>query len=275
MTDKPRPLNLATPPGKDLDVMDIRRFLPAFANTPRRAAVSTALIAGIAAGPLAGHAGTHTARPTANPVIAAVTGANTAQPAAVPANSVADRKNEAANRSANRAANGKTTPAPSQSAQASQSPAPPPPTQAQTMPNGVPGDQSWVSLDNSQNLNARAVIKATKELNLPPRAAVIALATSLQETKLVNYGDLGDMNDHDSLGLFQQRPSTGWGAPDQLVNPDYATKAFLGALVQVPGWQTIALTDAAQTVQVSAFGDRYAQWELEAADIVHDAWNLV
>jgi hypothetical protein len=278
MTDKPGPLNLATPPGKDLDVMDIRRFLPAFANTPRRAAVSTALIAGIAAGPLAGHASAHTASPTANPVIAAVTGAS-AQPAAVPATSVEDRKNEAANRSANRAANGKTSPAPSQSAQASQSPAPPPPppapTQDQTMPNGVPGDQTWVSLDNSQNLNARAVIKATKELNLPPRAAVIALATSLQETKLVNYGDLGDMNDHDSLGLFQQRPSTGWGAPEQLVNPDYSTKAFLNALVQVPGWQTLPLTDAAQTVQVSAFGDRYAQWEVEAADIVHDAWNLV
>jgi hypothetical protein len=265
--------------------MTIRRFLPAFANTPRRAAVSTALIAGIAAGPLAGHAAAHTARPTANPVVAAVTGAGTVQPAEVPVANRQDRRSQAANRSADRAANGKTTnTSPSQSSSPSKvsaapapppPPAPPAPTQDQTMPNGVPGDQTWVSLNNDQNLNARAVIKATKEMNLPPRAAVIALATSLQETKLVNYGDLGNLNDHDSLGLFQQRPSTGWGSPDQLVNPDYATKAFLGALVQVPGWQSIALTDAAQTVQVSAFGDRYAQWELEAADIVHDAWNLV
>jgi len=121
--------------------------------------------------------------------------------------------------------------------------------------------------------NARAIIHATKELNLPPRAAVIAVATSLQETKLRNYGPLGDLNDHDSLGLFQQRPSTGWGTPDQLVNADYETKAFLGALVQVPGWQTMPLTDAAQTVQVSAFGDRYAQWEQQAADIVRDNFN--
>ena len=249
--------------------MDIRRFLPAFANTPRRAAVSTALIAGIAAGPLAGHAGSHTARPTANPVVAAVTGAGTAQPAGA-GKTIEDRKSQAANRSANRAANGKTTGTTPSQAPATPAPPPPPPapTPDQTLPNGVPGDQSWVSLDNDQNLNARAVIKATKELNLPPRAAVIALATSLQETKLVNYGDLGDLNDHDSLGLFQQRPSTGWGAPDQLVNPDYATKAFLGGLKNVNGWQSMPLTDAAQAVQVSAFGDRYAQWEKQAADLV-------
>jgi hypothetical protein len=253
--------------------MTIRRFLPAFASTPRRAAVSTALIAGLAAGPLAGHGASHAARPTANPVVAAVTGTTAPKPAeAQVATAVSDRKSQAANRSANRAPDGKTTSAAPASPTAP--PPPPAPSQDQTMPNGVPGDQSWVGLDNDQNLNARAVIKATKELNLPPRAAVIALATSLQETKLVNYGDLGDLNDHDSLGLFQQRPSTGWGSPDQLVNPDYATKAFLGALTQVPGWQTMPLTDAAQTVQVSAFGDRYAQWEVEAADIVHDAWNL-
>ncbi len=256
-------------------MISIRRFLPACANTPRRAAVSTALIAGLAAGPLAGHAATHTASPTANPVVAAMTGTTAPKADGTQiGNTMEDRKREVSNRSANRAPDGKTSAAPSQSASPTTPPPPPAPSQDQTMPNGVPGDQSWVSLDNDQNLNARAVIKATKEMNLPPRAAVIALATSLQETKLVNYGDLGDLTDHDSLGLFQQRPSTGWGAPDQLVNPDYATKAFLGALTRVPGWQSMPLTDAAQTVQVSAFGDRYAQWEVEAADIVHDAWNL-
>ena len=102
---------------------------------------------------------------------------------------------------------------------------------------------------------------------------MIAVATSLQESKLHNLGDLGDTNDHDSLGLFQQRPSTGWGTPEQITNPDYATKSFLRGLVQVGGWQSMALTDAAQTVQVSAFGQAYAQWEHLAADIVRDNYN--
>ena len=142
------------------------------------------------------------------------------------------------------------------------------PSQTQLMPEGVPGGQSQIALDGAQRDNAKAIVKATQEMKLPPRAAVIAVATSMQETKLNNYGDLGTANDHDSLGLFQQRPSSGWGAPDQLTNPDYATKAFLNALTNVDGWQTMPLTDAAQAVQVSAFGDRYAQWEKQAADLV-------
>jgi hypothetical protein len=105
-------------------------------------------------------------------------------------------------------------------------------------------------------------------MHLPPRAAVIAVATSMQETKLTNYGNLGETNDHDSLGLFQQRPSSGWGTPDQLQDPNYAATAFLKSLTQVPNWDKIPLTDAAQAVQVSAFGDRYAQWEKQASDLV-------
>jgi hypothetical protein len=147
------------------------------------------------------------------------------------------------------------------------------PSQADLKPNGVPTGQSSIALSADQVNNARAIIKAAKAMNLPPRAAVIAVATSLQETKLTNLGDLGGANDHDSLGLFQQRPSTGWGTPDQLANPDYSAKAFLGALVQIPGWQTMPLTDAAQAVQVSAFGGAYAQWEQQAASLVHDNWN--
>jgi hypothetical protein len=257
-------------------MITMRRFLPAIANTPRRAAISSALIAGIAAGPLAGHASNHTATPTANPVVAAFTGASApAQSAAeAPAEKAGDRVKTGAAKPASRSTDRQQPANASTGSSAPAAPAPPPqPSQSDLMPNGVPGDQSFITLDTDNMNNARAIIHATKELNLPPRAAVIAVATSLQETKLRNYGPLGDLNDHDSLGLFQQRPSTGWGTPDQLVNADYETKAFLGALIQVPGWQTMPLTDAAQTVQVSAFGDRYAQWEQQAADIVRDNFN--
>ncbi|MFC0031740.1 hypothetical protein ACFFMM_19650, partial [Micromonospora chaiyaphumensis] len=107
----------------------------------------------------------------------------------------------------------------------------------------------------------------------PERAAVISIATSLQESKLENLGHLGDKNDHDSLGLFQQRPSSGWGTPEQITDPEYSTLAFLKGLKQVDGWQDMPLTEAAQTVQVSAYPDAYAQWEQQATDIVAHNWN--
>ena len=135
-------------------------------------------------------------------------------------------------------------------------------------PVAVTADQQTFTPTGEQLRNAKAIVDAGKALNLPPRAWEIAVATSLQETGLKNIGDLGDANDHDSLGLFQQRPSSGWGTPDQLTDPTYASTAFYKALVQVPGWDHMALTDAAQAVQVSAFGDRYAQWEKQAADLV-------
>ena len=90
----------------------------------------------------------------------------------------------------------------------------------------------------------------------------------MQETHLKNYGNLGNHNDHDSLGLFQQRPSAGWGSPSEIVNPDYAATKFYKALVHVQNWNKLPLTVAAQKVQVSAFGDRYAQWESQAANLV-------
>ncbi|RAO36922.1 hypothetical protein ONO86_04557 [Micromonospora noduli] len=119
----------------------------------------------------------------------------------------------------------------------------------------------------------KAIIAATNKAGLPYRSAVISIATSLQESKLENLGHLGDMNDHDSLGLFQQRPSSGWGTPEQITNPEYSTTAFLKGLKQVDGWQDMPLTDAAQTVQVSAYPDAYAQWEQQAADLVGQYWN--
>jgi hypothetical protein len=147
------------------------------------------------------------------------------------------------------------------------------PTHAQLSPLPVTAQQSHIPLSGEQQHNAQQIVAAAKKMGLPPRAAVIAVATSMQETKLHNLGDLGATNDHDSLGLFQQRPSSGWGTPQQITDPQHATTSFLTGLQQVDGWQQMPLTDAAQKVQVSAFGDRYAQWETQAADIVGHAYT--
>ncbi|QGL47598.1 hypothetical protein GCE86_11495 [Micromonospora terminaliae] len=147
------------------------------------------------------------------------------------------------------------------------------PDAGKLIPHGVQGVQSRIDLSDEQVGNAKAIIAATKKAGLPERAAVISIATSLQESKLENLGHLGDANDHDSLGLFQQRPSSGWGSPEQITDPEYSTLAFLKGLKQVDGWQDMPLTEAAQTVQVSAYPDAYAQWEQQAADIVGQYWN--
>src|SRR5262249_15352840 len=96
-----------------------------------------------------------------------------------------------------------------------------------------------------------------KRLALPDHAVTIALATALQESQLHNlsYGD------RDSLGLFQQRPSQGWGSAAQVMQPDYAAGAFFTALERVQGWQTMSVTAAAQAVQHSDAPDAYATWE--------------
>ncbi|MDZ5494647.1 hypothetical protein, partial [Micromonospora sicca] len=91
--------------------------------------------------------------------------------------------------------------------------------EAKLIPHGVQGAQSKITLNDEQTANAKAIIAATKKAGLPERAAVISIATSLQESKLENLGHLGDRNDHDSLGLFQQRPSSGWGTPEQITDP--------------------------------------------------------
>ncbi|MEU8297874.1 hypothetical protein AB0C04_11370 [Micromonospora sp. NPDC048909] len=144
---------------------------------------------------------------------------------------------------------------------------------AKLIPHGVQGSQSHIDLNDEQTQNVKAIIAATKKSGLDERAAVISIATSLQESKLENLGHLGDMNDHDSLGLFQQRPSSGWGTPEQITDPEYSTMAFQKGLKQVDGWQDMPLTEAAQTVQVSAYPDAYAQWEQQAADLVAQYWN--
>ncbi|MER6753781.1 hypothetical protein ABT235_06330 [Micromonospora echinofusca] len=141
------------------------------------------------------------------------------------------------------------------------------------VPHGVQGAQSHIDLSDEQVENVKAIIAATKKAGMDERAAVVSIATALQESKLENLGHLGDRNDHDSQGLFQQRPSSGWGTVEQITDPEYSTTAFLKGLKQVDGWQDMPLTKAAQTVQVSAYPDHYAQWEQQAADLVAEHWN--
>ncbi|MCL7459859.1 hypothetical protein M8I35_22025 [Micromonospora sp. MSM11] len=147
------------------------------------------------------------------------------------------------------------------------------PDMAKLVPHGVQGAQSHIDLSDEQVGNVKAIIAATKKAGMDERAAVVSIATALQESKLENLGHLGDRNDHDSQGLFQQRPSSGWGTVEQITDPEYSTTAFLKGLKQVDGWQDMPLTKAAQTVQVSAYPDHYAQWEQQAADLVAEHWN--
>ena len=95
---------------------------------------------------------------------------------------------------------------------------------------------------------------------MPARAATIALATAYQESDLRNL----EYGDRDSLGLFQQRPSQGWGTPDQILDPYYATNAFYDALAQVDGYESMPITEAAQEVQRSGFPEAYADHEQDA-----------
>jgi hypothetical protein len=147
------------------------------------------------------------------------------------------------------------------------------PSMDKLVPHGTQGAQSHLGVGGEERDNAKAITDTAKKLGLGERGAVIAVATSMQEAKLQNLGHLGDMNDHDSLGLFQQRPSSGWGTPEQITDPTHATTAFLDSLKQIDGWQDMPLTDAAQKVQVSAYPQAYAQWEDQAAHIVQDVWT--
>ncbi|PZG22440.1 hypothetical protein C1I95_05450 [Micromonospora craterilacus] len=147
------------------------------------------------------------------------------------------------------------------------------PDTSKLIPNGVQGAQSRIDLNGEQTANVKAIIAATKKTGMDERAAVVSIATALQESKLENLGHLGDRNDHDSQGLFQQRPSSGWGTVEQITDPEYSTTAFLKGLKQVDGWKDMPLTAAAQKVQVSAYPDHYAQWEQQAADLVAQHWT--
>jgi hypothetical protein len=121
-----------------------------------------------------------------------------------------------------------------------------------------------VSLAVEQMANAATITAVGVRLGMPERAVQVALATAMQESKLRNLPHLGARNDHDSVGLFQQRPSQGWGTERQLADPGYATERFYRALRQVAGWQRLRITEAAQRVQRSAFPEAYQQWAPQA-----------
>jgi murein DD-endopeptidase MepM/ murein hydrolase activator NlpD len=122
---------------------------------------------------------------------------------------------------------------------------------------------------DEQMRNAAIIISVGQELKIPPRGWVIAVATAIQESYLNNVGDLGAANDHDSLGLFQQRPSQGWGTPAQIMDPRYSSKKFYEKLITVPGWEGLSLTMSAQRVQRSAYPNAYARHESVATLIVN------
>lgn len=118
--------------------------------------------------------------------------------------------------------------------------------------------------NETQRANAKTIVEVGLALGIPERGLIIAVATAMQESSLYNLGHLGERNDHDSLGLFQQRPSMGWGTPEQVTDPVYAATAFYLALQRVPNWESLELTVAAQSVQRSAFPNAYAKWETDA-----------
>lgn len=118
-----------------------------------------------------------------------------------------------------------------------------------------------VALDSVQMANAATITAVGVRRNMPERAVVVALATALQESKLENRED----GDRDSIGLFQQRPSQGWGTPDQIQDPRYSADHFYTALKKVKGYQKMRVTDAAQRVQRSAYPNAYQKWADEAA----------
>ncbi|GAA3231276.1 hypothetical protein [Actinocorallia longicatena] len=119
----------------------------------------------------------------------------------------------------------------------------------------LPADS--LSLDLDQAANAATIAAVAYRKKLPARALVIAYATAEQESHIENL----PFGDRDSVGIFQQRPSQGWGRADQLQDPVYSTNRFFDALVKVKDYEKRPLHDAAQRVQRSADGSLYAQHE--------------
>ncbi len=118
---------------------------------------------------------------------------------------------------------------------------------------------STVSFSPEQTANAALIAAISDKRGLPARAATIAIATAIQESKLRNL----TFGDRDSIGLFQQRPSQGWGTREQILDPAFATNAFYDALVKVDGYENMEITKVAQRVQKSAFPEAYADHEQE------------
>lgn len=122
----------------------------------------------------------------------------------------------------------------------------------------APSGRYQLSLD--QAANAATIAAVGKSQGMPDHAVTVALAAALQESKLLNLPG----GDRDSVGLFQQRPSQGWGTREQLLRPWYAASAFYQALRTVPDWTGLSVTEAAQAVQHSAAPSAYGAWEQTA-----------
>jgi hypothetical protein len=133
------------------------------------------------------------------------------------------------------------------------------PREASCTARGADGRE--LRLDPDQAADAATIAAVGAARGLPERAVTIALATSLQESTLHNL----DHGDRDSMGLFQQRASQGWGTAAQIMDPVHSSGAFYAALVKVPHYTTLPLTDAAQQVQKSGYPEAYAKHEDDAA----------
>lgn len=144
------------------------------------------------------------------------------------------------------------------------------PTDSQVIvPLDPQGPQTHATWSAARIRNAATITNVARTRGLAPRAAVIAVATAMQESSLDNL----DNGDRDSVGLFQQRPSQGWGTVAQLTDPVYASGKFYDALVKVADWQTRPLTKVAQAVQRSGTPDAYAKWEQDAGALVAKTWG--
>ncbi len=130
---------------------------------------------------------------------------------------------------------------------------------------------SITKMSQEMKQNAQVIYRVGKDLAVSDYGIVIALAAAMQESSLVNI----DYGDHDSVGLFQQRTSQGWGTIAQIMDPKYSARAFFGGptgpnagkirgLLDIKNWSTMSLAKAAQAVQISAFPDAYQKWELSA-----------
>ncbi len=135
----------------------------------------------------------------------------------------------------------------------------------------IPGCQAGtganpIGLDFAQAADAATIAGVAARYHLPRKALTIAYATALQESKLENpnYGD------RDSVGVFQQRPSQGWGTATQLQDPAYAAGAFFRALIKIPHYATLPVDQAAQDVQRSADGSAYEQYAQTGAVLAAD-----
>ncbi|GAA0548221.1 hypothetical protein GCM10010172_32590 [Paractinoplanes ferrugineus] len=124
-----------------------------------------------------------------------------------------------------------------------------------------PAEKKW---SDEQLANARVIVTVGNQRRVSSQGQVIAIATALQESRLRNLRG----GDRDSIGLFQQRPSQGWGTPKQLTDPTYQTQKFYDKLLRTRGWQKMRVTEAAQAVQVSAFPEAYQKHVPAATDLV-------